>query len=165
MYLVHINIHTISKILTAPVVCQVLWAQRPREQSWTKWHKSIRSTENSKMSSDNNTLSAKCSREGVRTVGHIAVLAEWPGRSQLRWHLPLGTVCLSGTNEYNNFYMCFPTFPSSFWDRVSLCKPGWPGNHFVEQAGFQVLGLKVCTSMPALNGHPFWSWLCAFSFS
>jgi hypothetical protein len=43
-----------------------------------------------------------------------------------------------------------------FQDRVSLCSPGCPGTHFVDQAGLelrnppasasQVLGLKVCTT-------------------
>jgi hypothetical protein len=46
-----------------------------------------------------------------------------------------------------------------FRDRVSLCSPGCPGTHSVEQAGLelrnlsasasQVLGLKVCTSTPS----------------
>ena len=44
-----------------------------------------------------------------------------------------------------------------FWDRVSLCSPGWPGTHSVDQAGLeltnppasasQVLGLKACPAM------------------
>jgi hypothetical protein len=43
-----------------------------------------------------------------------------------------------------------------FRDRVSLCSPGCPGTHFVDQAGpeirnppasaSQVLGLKVCAT-------------------
>jgi hypothetical protein len=43
-----------------------------------------------------------------------------------------------------------------FRDRVSLCSPGCPGTHFVEQAGLelrnpptsvsQVLGLKACAT-------------------
>jgi hypothetical protein len=43
-----------------------------------------------------------------------------------------------------------------FRDRVSLCSPGCPGTHFVDQAGLelrnppvsasQVLGLKVCAT-------------------
>jgi hypothetical protein len=49
-----------------------------------------------------------------------------------------------------------------FRDRVSLCNPGCPGTHFVDQAGLelrnlpasasasQVLGLKVCTTTPGL---------------
>jgi hypothetical protein len=45
-----------------------------------------------------------------------------------------------------------------FRDRVSLCSPGWPGTHSVDQAGLklrnppasasQVLGLKACATMP-----------------
>jgi hypothetical protein len=43
-------------------------------------------------------------------------------------------------------------------DRVSLCSPGCPGTHFVDQAGLelrnpsasasQVLGLKACATTP-----------------
>jgi hypothetical protein len=45
-----------------------------------------------------------------------------------------------------------------FRDRVSLCSPGCPGTHFVDQAGLelrnllasasQVLGLKACATTP-----------------
>ena len=45
-----------------------------------------------------------------------------------------------------------------FRDRVSLCSPGCPGSHFVDQAGLelrnppasasQVLGIKTCATMP-----------------
>jgi hypothetical protein len=48
-----------------------------------------------------------------------------------------------------------------FQDRGSLCSPGCPGTHFVDQAGLelrnppasasQVLGLKVCTTMSSLK--------------
>jgi hypothetical protein len=48
-----------------------------------------------------------------------------------------------------------------FRDRVSLCSPGCPGTHFVDQAGLelrnlpasasQVLGIKVCTTTPGLS--------------
>jgi hypothetical protein len=48
-----------------------------------------------------------------------------------------------------------------FRDRVSLCSPGCPGTHSVDQAGLelrnlpasaaQVLGLKACTTTP--SGH------------
>jgi hypothetical protein len=44
----------------------------------------------------------------------------------------------------------------AFWDWVSLCSPGCPGTHFVDQAGLelteirlpvsQILGLKLCTT-------------------
>jgi hypothetical protein len=49
------------------------------------------------------------------------------------------------------FVFCF------FRDRVSLCSPGCPGTHFVDQAGLelrnppasasQVLGLKACVTV------------------
>jgi hypothetical protein len=46
-------------------------------------------------------------------------------------------------------------------ERVSLCSPGCPGTHFVDQAGLKlrnppasasrVLGLKVCATTPSLS--------------
>ena len=54
-----------------------------------------------------------------------------------------------------------------FRDRVSLCSPGCPGTHFVDQAGLElrnppasashVLGLKACTTTTRLCCH-FLSW-------
>jgi hypothetical protein len=48
-----------------------------------------------------------------------------------------------------------------FWDRVSLCSPGCPGTHSVDQAGLElrnlpasasrVLGLKAHTTTPGLH--------------
>jgi hypothetical protein len=45
-----------------------------------------------------------------------------------------------------------------FRDRVSLCSPGCPGTHFIDQAGLElrnppasasgVLGLKACATTP-----------------
>jgi hypothetical protein len=53
---------------------------------------------------------------------------------------------------YYYYYFFFLVFP----DRVSLCSPGCPGTHFVDQAGLelrnppvsasQVLGLKACAT-------------------
>jgi hypothetical protein len=58
------------------------------------------------------------------------------------------------------FFLLF-VFP----DRVSLCSPGCPGTHFVDQVGLelrnppasasQVLGLKACATTP---GHIFFSY-------
>jgi hypothetical protein len=55
----------------------------------------------------------------------------------------------------NLFCFCF-LFCFVFWDRVSLCSPGSPGTHFVDQAGLElrnppasaslVLGLKACAT-------------------
>jgi hypothetical protein len=52
----------------------------------------------------------------------------------------------------------FFVFLVFFRDRVSLCSPGCPGTHFVDQAGLElrnlpvsasrVMGLKACTTTP-----------------
>jgi hypothetical protein len=57
---------------------------------------------------------------------------------------------------YTSFFFFF-FFP----DRVSLCSPGCPGTHSVDQAGLKlrnlpasasrVLGLKACTTMPGCD--------------
>jgi hypothetical protein len=62
-----------------------------------------------------------------------------------------------GTFKYFEWYFFF-FFLFFFQDRVSLYSPGYPGTHFVEQAGLelrnspasasQVLELKACTTMP-----------------
>jgi hypothetical protein len=61
-----------------------------------------------------------------------------------------------------SFFVCFclSCFVLFFRDRVSLCSPGCPGIHFVDQAGLelrnlpvsasQVLGLKACTTTPIM---------------
>ena len=56
----------------------------------------------------------------------------------------------------NGFFFFF--FFLVFRDRVSLCSPGYPGTHFVDQAGLElrnppasasrVLGLKACATTP-----------------
>jgi hypothetical protein len=61
------------------------------------------------------------------------------------------------------FLLCFVLFCCFFRDRVSLCSPGYPGTHSVDQAGLelrnppasasQVLGLKVCATMPGFLAH------------
>jgi hypothetical protein len=55
-----------------------------------------------------------------------------------------------------NFLFFFLFFFLVFLDRVSLCGPGCPGTHFVDQAGLElrnppasashVLGLKACAT-------------------
>jgi hypothetical protein len=57
-----------------------------------------------------------------------------------------------------SFLFFFFSFFLVFRDRVSLCSPGCPGTHFVDQAGLelrnlpasasQVLGLKACDTTP-----------------
>jgi hypothetical protein len=70
---------------------------------------------------------------------------------------------LKKKNKINNSFFFFG-------DRVSLCSPGCPGTHFVDQAGLelrnppasasQVLGLKAC----ATNAQPRYTILrpCTF---
>jgi hypothetical protein len=63
--------------------------------------------------------------------------------------------------------MFFVLFCFVFWDRVSLCSPGCPGTHFVDQAGLelrnppasasQVLGLKACATTAWLIFFFFWN--------
>jgi hypothetical protein len=69
-----------------------------------------------------------------------------------------------GLLEQTAFLFCFVlfcfvfVFVFVFRDRVSLCSPGCPGTHFVDQAGLElrnppacasrVLGLKACATMP-----------------
>jgi hypothetical protein len=55
-------------------------------------------------------------------------------------------------------FCCFVLF---FPDRVSLYSPGYPGTHFVDQAGLELrnllasasreLGLKACATTPTLH--------------
>jgi hypothetical protein len=72
------------------------------------------------------------------------------------------TSCLNEINlPFNYTFVClFVCLFFVFRDKVSLYSPGCPGTHFVEQAGLelrnlpasasQVLGLKVCGTMPGL---------------
>jgi hypothetical protein len=63
-------------------------------------------------------------------------------------------------------YWSSPPPPLVFRDRVSLCSPGCPGTHSVDQAGLelrnppasasQVLGLKVCATTPGLYQFLIW---------
>jgi hypothetical protein len=56
------------------------------------------------------------------------------------------------------FVVCFCLFVCLFQDRVSLCSPGCPGTHSVDQAGLElrnppasasgVLGLKASATTP-----------------
>jgi hypothetical protein len=61
---------------------------------------------------------------------------------------------------------CLFVFVFVFWDRVSLCSPGCPGTHSVDQAGLElrnppasasrVLGLKACATTPGWGSFDDW---------
>jgi hypothetical protein len=77
------------------------------------------------------------------------------------WMTPFfqGKVC------FHSFFFFFLVFR----DRVSLCSPGYPGTHSVDQIGLElrnppasasrVLGLKTCTAMPGS-----FLFVCLFGF-
>jgi hypothetical protein len=46
-------------------------------------------------------------------------------------------------------FCCCCWFLVSFWDRVSLCSPGWPGTCFVDQAGLELT--EICLPLPPQN--------------
>jgi hypothetical protein len=71
---------------------------------------------------------------------------------------------LSSSSSSSSFF-----FFLVFRDRVSLCSPGCPGTHFVDQAGLElrnptasaswVLGLKACATTPGFFSFLFFSFL------
>jgi hypothetical protein len=74
------------------------------------------------------------------------------------WHL-LGTAATPAPHNTGYFFFGFVFVFWIFRDRVSLCIPGCPGTHAVDQVGLklrnplasasQVLGLKACATMPS----------------
>jgi hypothetical protein len=75
-----------------------------------------------------------------------------------------------------SFFFCFLFFVFFFFrDRVSLCSPGCPGTHSVDQAGLElrnppasasrVLGLKACATNTRLMVLNFKiSFICVYIF-
>jgi hypothetical protein len=96
-------------------------------------------------------LSAVCLCEGVRSSGTgVTDRCELPCGC---WELNLGPL----KEQSCSFFVYFLFFR----DRVSLCSPGCPGTHFVDQAGLElrnppasvsrVLGLKACATTTRCN--------------
>jgi hypothetical protein len=96
----------------------------------------------------------------LSTGGQIKVSDPWSSCEPLKEVLQK---CSAPTGLCYIVLVCFVLFLFFvFWDRVSLCSPGCPGTHFVDQAGLelrnplasasQVLGLKVC----ATTAHLVW---------
>jgi hypothetical protein len=74
----------------------------------------------------------------------------------------LDLIAQSSCKSFLFLFVCFVfVVVVVFRDRVSLCSPGCPGTHFVEQAGRELrnpsasasrmLGLKACATMPSIN--------------
>ena len=55
-------------------------------------------------------------------------------------------------NLLSTFFVCL--FVCLFWDRVSLCSPGWPKTHSVDLAGLKFSDLP--TSAPWMLGLKMW---------
>jgi hypothetical protein len=92
----------------------------------------------------------------------------WPEGRPYQTQLLLGLLLRACSQDPGQSLLCiseflfilfsFFFFSLVFQDRVSLCSPGCPGTHSVDQAGLKlrnppasasrVLGLKVCTTMP-----------------
>jgi hypothetical protein len=83
--------------------------------------------------------------------------------------------CLSETiYDKEFFFFFFFFFFLVFWDRVSLCSPGCPGTHSVDQTGLelrnppasasQVLRLKVCATTPGLTRNSLLLIFCLLFF-
>jgi hypothetical protein len=74
-------------------------------------------------------------------------------RSQLLSHL-----CSPTNNSKCQFF-----FVLFFRDRVSLCSPGCPGTHFVDQAGLELRNLPASASrVLGLKGSPHPAFKCQF---
>jgi hypothetical protein len=100
------------------------------------------------------------SRSGGPNCAHRLVCT--PERPSLSWRY-LGMPCCGTGSALGSIGNLKPDANSfclfvCFRDRVSLCSPGCPGTHSIDQAGLelrnssasasQVLGLKACTTMP-----------------
>jgi hypothetical protein len=67
-----------------------------------------------------------------------------------------GSITVPTKYSLASCFFCFVFFVFCFFETVSLCSPGCPGTHFVDQAGLelrnplasasQVLGLKACAT-------------------
>jgi hypothetical protein len=77
--------------------------------------------------------------------------------------------------DYSAILRFFFFFFLVFRDRVSLCGPGCPGTHFVDQAGLElrnlpasasrVLGLKACAPTPSSILRIFNRIICIQNYS
>jgi hypothetical protein len=108
-----------------------------------------------------------CGRAGAAGRWECRLNADHQGTA---WFSSSGGLLYQGFNQacvLSASFLSVPEAPSFvlfcfFRDRVSLCSPGCPGTHSVDQAGLelrnppvsasQVLGLKVCATTARLRG-------------
>jgi hypothetical protein len=116
----------------------------------------------SSIPSDFYNLSASSSEEfselwvsegfGTDLPFRLRVMSDWVSSSCFR--------------QFKFYQFCLSFFCLFVWDRVSLCSPGCPGTHSVDQAGLElrnlpasasrVLGLKACTTTPGTYFLSIW---------
>jgi hypothetical protein len=107
---------------------------------------------------------------------HLVLLNTEPSIHPSISPAPMVTISIT-TGSVHHGHLSLFTIHSFFWvffflsfffflvfrDRVSLCSPGCPRTHFVDQAGlelrnlpasaYRVLGLKACTTTPGYSLH------------
>ena len=116
-------------------------------------------------------LSSDTPEEGVRTHYGWLWATMWLLWFELRT-FGRAVGCSYPLSHLTSPWLFFVLF---FWDRVSLCSPGCPGTHSVNQAGLelrnplasasQVLGLKACATHTQLLcvyfiDHIFYTYKC-----
>jgi hypothetical protein len=92
--------------------------------------------------------------EGHREEGHNSALSAAANLKKI-YHM---IISLDAEKAFDKIQLHFLVCLFVFRDRVSLCSPGCPGTHFVDQAGLKlrnppasasrVLGLKACATTP-----------------
>jgi hypothetical protein len=89
----------------------------------------------------------------------VCVLWCWgwnPGLAHARQALNHVQYYLLNSGWYQKFYtlvdlLSFLFFLFFFWDKVSLCRLGWPQTHDPPASVFRVLLLQVCTSYTTIS--------------
>jgi hypothetical protein len=89
----------------------------------------------------------------IRTLRKLVTLYPQSQSRSREWKL-------TSSSPPSSFFMVILVVCFCCWDRVSLCSPGCPGTHSIDQAGLElrhllvsasrVLGLKACTTPAGL---------------
>jgi hypothetical protein len=130
------------------------------------WDKALLCSQEPPWIYDIQPLLGKCHHAQLLTAHPLQKLSPWFCFIYLSSHQgPEIGFNIQGTfGSFNSFFF--------FRDRVSLCRPGCPGPHSVDQAGLelrnppasasQVLGLKACTTVALWFGS-FWTMIFFFN--